>query len=227
MSFLRIKLSKKKNNEQTIDSPAQVPAIQKGSASMIHDITPVGSHALTDNVVAPLAASNIEVSNHSISPEKRSTTEEQTSYSSSLPKLDQQMSIVEHRTTSGKGLSAETLNCFRENGNWDRGFILDQSADEAQDEEMEVPDIAYRYFVHKREWLDSEDAIESSMGPYYTLNEANSVAKAEVQCPQTDGFEGIQSKGWSYYYRQDEHGMQMHMATVLEINIETVVHRGE
>ncbi len=222
------KMEQTNDNEKTIASPAQVPAIQKSSASITHDTWPVGSHALIDNVVAPLAASNIQVISHSVLPEKRSTTEEQTLYSGNLPKLDHQMSIVEHRTTSGKGLSAETLNSFRETGNWDRRVILDQSADEAQDEEMEVPEVAYRYFVQKREWLDTEeDAIESSMGPFYTLNEANTVAKAEVQCPQLDGFEGIQSKGWSYYYRQDEHGMQMHMAIVLEINIEAVVHRGE
>ncbi len=222
------KIEQTSNNEQTIGSPAKISADQKCSASITHDIKPVGSHALVDNVVAPLAASNIQGSNHSMLPEKRSTTEEQTLYSGNLPKLDHQMSIVEHRTTSGKGLSAETLNSFRETGNWDRRVILDQSADEAQDEEMEVPEVAYRYFVQKREWLDTEeDAIESSMGPFYTLNEANAVAKAEVQCPQIDGFEGIQSKSWSYYYRQDEHGMQMHMATVLEINIEAVVHRGE
>lgn len=171
-------------------------------------------------------ALKIQTSSLSRLPEKQSITEEQALSSANESKLDCRTSLVEHRETGGKGLSAETLKRFREAGNWDVDMVVDQRADEAQDEETEVPNIAYQYFVRKREWLETEeDAVESSMGPYYTLNEANAIAKAEVQSPQIDGFEGVQSKGWSYFYKQDEHGMQTHMATVLEVNIEVVVHR--
>ena len=76
----------------------------------------------------------------------------------------------------------------------------------------------------KREWLETEeDAMEWSMGPYYTLDKANAVAKAEVNGGQIEGFEDIHFNGWSYYYRQEGDGMQLHMARVLGINIEAVV----
>ena len=161
--------------------------------------------------------------------ESRPTIKDHTSSSSHLePKLDQFESLVERRATAGKGLSQETLRRFRKTGNWNCGMEMDQNAVEVQDEETEVPNIAYHYFVRKREWLETEeDAMESSLGPFLTMNEANAVAKAEVQSPQVDGYEEIQPTGWSYYYEQDEHGMQMHMATVSEIHIETAVHRSK
>ena len=145
------------------------------------------------------------------------------------PKLDRPVPPVEHRATAGgKGLSKETLKRFQETGSWNGGIEVDQSALEAEIDENEVPDIAYHYFVQKREWLETEeDAIESSIGPFHTMNEANAVAKAEVQSPQIDGYEGIQARGWSYYYEQNENGMQTHMATILEIHIETAVNRGK
>lgn len=192
-------------NEETITVPTRVSTAPEA----------------IDDTVAPSARSSIQVSGVSNLPEERPMTEGRTSDSNNEPRLDHEMLNLEHRATGGKGLSAETLKTFQETGSWD------QSADEAQDEETEVPDVAYFYFVQKREWFETEnDAIESSMGPYHSLNEANAVAKTEVQCPQIDEFEGIQSKGWSYYYRQDEYGMQMHKATVLGVNIETVVYRG-
>ena len=57
------------------------------------------------------------------------------------------------------------------------------------------------------------------------MNEANAVAKAEVQSPQIDRFEVVRSKGWSHLYEQDDFGMQKHTATILEIDITTAVYR--
>ena len=214
-------------NERRVSSPARTSKIQENSASIMHNIEPASRPATTVDKVAPSPASNFQAPGLLNLPETRHITEEQSSDSCDEAKRDNQASIVEYRATGGKGLSAETLKSFREAGNWDRGIDLNESADEAQDDETEIPSIAYRYFVLKRDWLETEeDAIESSMGPYHTMNEANAVAKTEVQCPQIDGLEGIQSMGWSYYYKQDEHGMQTHMATVLDINVEAVVHRG-
>ena len=143
-------------------------------------------------------------------------------------KLHLPKSSVELRATAGKGLSHETLKQFEQTGSWIGGTEANRRADVAQAEERIMPDIAYQYFVSKREWLETkEDASETRMGPYHTMSEANAVAKAEVQCSEIDGLRGIPSSGWSYLYRQDENGMQMHTATVLEIHIETIVHRGE
>lgn len=165
-----------------------------------------------------------------LSPEKKPPVKRfnQASFPYTKPKLDHAESPVEHRATAGKGLSQETLKRYLETGDWNCGMEVDQNADEAHDEETEIPDIAYHYFVQKREWLETEeDAIEASLGPFFTMTEANTVAKAEVQLPQIDGFEKIRSNGWSYFYQQDENGMQTHVATVLEIHIETAVHHGK
>ena len=202
--------------------------IQKDSTCFTHDVESMDRPATTINRVTPLPASNIHTTGLSSLPETRSLTEEQTLCSDNDNELDHQTLGVERCMTSGKGLSAETLKSFQETGNWNCDIDPNEDVDEGQDEETEIPDIAYRYSVLKREWLETEeDAVESSIGPYYTLSEANSVARAEVQCPQIDGFEGIESKGWSYLYREDERGMQMHKATVLGISIETAVHRGK
>lgn len=145
------------------------------------------------------------------------------------PKPDAPVPPSEHRATAGKGLSHETLKRFQETGSWDCRTIVDQCAGdgEGEEEETEMPEIAYHYYVQKREWLETEeDAIEANMGPFLTLNEANAVAKAEVQSPKMDEYEGLQSMGWSYYYEQDENGLQKHMATILEVHIETAVLRG-
>ena len=208
--------------------PAQVPANQKDSASIRYGIEPVGRPTTTTCMVAPLPASHTQALDRSYSPVTQPVTEENASCLTHEPKLNHEVSIVEHRATGGKGLSAKTLNTYQETGNWDFAINPNENIDESQDEEAEVPNIAYQYSVMKREWLETEeDAIESSMGPYYTLDEANAVAKAEVNRPQIDGFEDIHSDGWSYYYRQDGNGMQLHMATVLGINIEAVVHRSK
>lgn len=187
-----------------------------------------GAPAPVANTTDPLLSSDTKAPSLPCLQEVRHTTRDRALSPGSELKLIHQTPLVVHRTTGGKGLSQATLKRFQETGNWDHGTEVDQSTDEAQDDETEVPEVAYQYTVQKREWLETEeDAIESSFGPYHTMNEANAVAKAEVQCPQIDGFEGICSKGWSYFYQQDEYGMQTHMATVLEINIEAVVHRGK
>ncbi len=173
---------------------------------------------------APLLDSDTQEYTLSHLPEVRPTLKDDAASPSKNTQLDHPKSPVEHRATAGKGLSHDTLKRFQETGDWNRSMEVDQ----APDEESEIPDVAYRYFVHKREWLETEeDAVESSMGPYHTMNEANAVAKAEVQSPQNDGFEGIRSKGWSYLYEQDEFGMQTHTATILEIHIEAAVYRGK
>lgn len=145
------------------------------------------------------------------------------------PKVDQPMSPIEHRiTTACKGLSHETLKRFQETGSWSGSMVVDQNEDQTEEEETEIPDISYQYHVRKREWLETEeDAIEFNMGPFHTLYEANAVAKAEVQSPHIDDYEGFQSTGWSYYYEQDGNGLQKHRATVLDIHFETAVHRGK
>ena len=215
--------------EQTNIVPARVPAVHQDSASHMRDVTSAGRPLPITNVATPSPAFNNPIPDLSSLPEQQPISDEQ---ASSCPdgqtKSHHRTSIDEHRAIGGKGLSAEALKSFQELRNWDDDLTSNQSADEAQDEDTEVPDVAYQYFVEKREWLETEDdAIASSLGPYHTMNEANVVAKAEVQFPQTDGFKGIQSQGWSYYYRQDERGMQTHLATVLGINIEAVVHRGK
>ena len=218
--------TKKKEHMATV--PAPVPATRKDSASIRQGIEPVGRPTTTTCMATPLPASHIQAPDRSYSPITQHVTEENASYLTHEPKLSHEVSIVEHRATGGKGLSAEILNTYRETGNWEFAIDPKENIDENQDEENEIPNIAYQYSVMKREWLETEeDAIESSMGPYYTLDEANAVAKAEVNRPQTDGFEGIHPDGWSYYYRQDGDGMQLHMATVQGINIEAVVHRGK
>lgn len=215
-------------NEEMVTVPAPLPTVLEDAASGMHDTEPVCGLATNKNMVAPSPTSNIQAPGRSNLAETRSIIEEPAPYSGNELKPDQQASTTEYRATAGKSLSAETLKHFRETGSWDRGIEFNASVHEAQDDETEVPNIAYRYLVSKREWLESEeDAIELTMGPYHTLNEANAVADAAVQCPQIDHVEGVQAKGWSYYYKQDEHGMQLHMATVLGSNIEAAVRRGK
>ena len=215
-------------NEYMITVPARVSATQKDSASIRQGIEPVGRPTTTTSMVAPLPASHIQALDCSCLSVTQPVTEENASCLTNEPKLGHAGSIVERRATGGKGLSAETLNTYRKTGNWNFAIESNENIDESQDEEAEVPTIAYQYSVMKREWLETEeDAIESSMGPYYTLDEANAVAKAEVHRSQIDGFDDIHSDGWSYYYRQDGNGMQLHKATVLGITIEAAVHRGK
>lgn len=215
-------------NETMVTVPARLQDIPGDAANNTHDTEPVCGFVTNNNMVGPSSTSNIQAPGRSKLAETRSIIEEPAPVSGIEVKPDQQALTTEYRATAGKSLSAEILKHFRETGSWDRGIELDESVHEAQDDETEVPNVTYRYSVSKREWLESEEnAVELKMGPYHTLNEANAVANAAVQCPQTDQVEGIQSQGWSYYYRQDEHGMQFHMATVLGMHIEAAVRRGK
>lgn len=60
---------------------------------------------------------------------------------------------------------------------------------------------------------------------HYTLQKADAVAKAEVDCPQIIRLEGTKSKGWSFYYKQHEYGMRRLATIIFGINIGAVVHR--
>ena len=208
--------------------PASVPAVQDDIAISMQDANQIGSPASTAGIVISPPASNTRTCDLSNLSEERSIAEGRALSYNTKSQLNRKESLVEHRTTGGKGLSAESLKRFRETGNWERGMEAGQSAQEAQYGETEVPNIAYQYFVQKREWLETEeDALESNMGPFHTLDEANAVAKKEVQTTEIDQVEGVRCSGWSYFYQQDENGMQTHMATVLELHIATAVCRGE
>ena len=207
---------------------ASVPAVQDDVVISMQDANQIGSPASTAGIGIPPPASNTRTYDLSKLSEERSIVEGRAVSYNTKSQLNRKESLVEHRTTGGKGLSAESLKRFRETGNWERSMEAGQSAQEAQYGETEVPNIAYQYFVQKREWLETEeDALESTMGPYHTLNEANAVAQVEVQNTKIDQVEGVRCSGWSYFYQQDEHGMQTHMATMLEIHIATAVRRGE
>ena len=208
--------------------PARLPEVQEDVAISMQYANQIGSPASTASIVIPPPVLDTRTNSLSNLPEKRPIAEGRALSYNTKTQLNQKESLVEHRTTGGKGLSAESLKRFRETGNWDRGMEAGQSAEEAQHEETEVPNIAYQYFVQKREWLETEeDALESTMGPYHTMNEANAVAKVEVQTSEIDQTEGVRSNGWSYFYQQDENGMQTHVATILEVHIATAVCRGK
>ena len=216
------------NKSKANTIPARVPAIQDDVAIGMEDANQIGKPASTATIVIPPPVLDTRTDDLSSLPRNRPIAEGRASSYDTKPQLNRQESLVEHRTTGGKGLSAESLKRFRETGNWERAMKADQSAQEAQSGETEVPNIAYQYFVQKREWLETEeDALESTMGPYHTLDEANAVAKVEVQSTEIDHIEGVRCNGWSYSYQQDGNGMQTHMVTILEIHIATAVRRGE
>ena len=216
------------NKSQANTIPARVPAIQDDVAISMEDDNQIGSPASTAGIVIPPPASNTRTYNLSDLSKERPIAEGRALSYNTKSQLNRKESLVEHRTTGGKGLSAESLKRFRETGNWERSMEVGQSAQEAQYGETEVPNIAYQYFVQKREWLETEeDALASTMGPYHTLDEANAVAKVEVQTTEINQIEGVRSDGWSYFYQQDENGMQTHIATILGIHIATAVCRGE
>ena len=209
-------------------SSSHVPIERRLAQENMSTYRQTGAAAPAVNATDPLPGSDIRAPSLPCLQEVRYTMRDRALSPGSELEPIHQTPLVVHRATGGKGLSQATLKRFQETGNWDHGTEVDQSTDNAQNDETEVPEVAYHYTVQKREWLETEeDAIESSLGPYHTMNEANAVAKAEVQSPQIDDFEGICSKGWSYFYQQDEYGMQTHKATVLGINIEALVHRGK
>ena len=224
---IRMRVAPKDMSTGTSAVPTRIPVVEENSRNNTQAIQPINRPASFADVRGLSSASKSRVSDLSNSPKKPSMMEEQGSYLDSEPEYDDRTPTVEHHATGGKGLSAETLKIYQETGNWNLGTELSKE-NEAQGERSEVPDIAYHYSVQRREWLDTEeDAIESSLGPYHTMNEANAVAMTEVQYPQIDGLEDVQPTGWSYNFQQDKHGMQTHRATILEVNIEAVVHRGK
>ena len=204
---------------------SNLPIVRQTSIGSMPADTHIGIAVPIAHMSAPLLGSDTRGSDPSTLPAHQPAIKEHES-----PKIDPLMSPSEHRTTAGKGLSHDTLKKFQETGSWNDSMVVNQTRDEAE-EDTEVPDIAYYYYVRKREWLETEeDAIEFNMGPFHTSNEANAVAKVEVQSPQIDDYEGFQPTaptGWSYYYEQDQNGLQKHMATVLDIHIETAVLRGK
>ena len=227
-----VRVAKKRRRSQNESKantvPARVPAVPDDVAISKEDANQIGSPATTAAIVIPPPASNTRTYDLSDLSEQRPIAEGRALSYSIKSQLNRKKSPVEHRTTGGKGLSAESLKRFRETGNWKYDIEAGQSAQEAQYGETEVPDIAYQYFVQKREWLETEeDALESTIGPYHTLDEANAVAKVEVQTTEIEHIEGVRCNGWSYSYQQDGNGMQTHMVTTLEIHIATAVCRGE
>lgn len=208
------------------EQPTQgnVPTVRQIAVGSVSADTHIGITVPISRMSAPLLDSDTQGSDPSTLPTHQPSIKDHAS-----PKLDQLMPPVEHRsTTAGKGLSHETLKRFQETGSWSGDTLVDQKEDQTEEEETEIPDIAYQYYVRKREWLETEeDAKDFNMGPFHTLYEANAVANAEVQSPQIDDYEGVQSTGWSYHYEQDGNGLQKHMATIQDIHIETAVHRGK
>ena len=218
--------SQNKSKANTIQ--ARVPAVPDDVAIIQKDANQIGSPASAASIVIAPRVLGTRIYDLSSVPENRPMAEERASSYNTKPQLNRKESLVEHRTAGGKGLSAESLKKFRESGSWDCGMEAGQSTEEAHHEEAEVPNIAYQYFVQKREWLETEeDALESTMGPYHTVNEANAVAKVEVQSTEIDHIERVRCNGWSYFYQQDENGMQTHIATILEIHVATAVCRGQ
>ncbi|KAG8531418.1 uncharacterized protein KY384_003047 [Bacidia gigantensis] len=123
---------------------------------------------------------------------------------------------AERPTTGGKCISAETLAVWEP-----------QSA-----EETETPEVIYVYFVNIRTWAlekADEEHYSNNSGPFYTLQEANMVAKEEVKYPLDhiqSGMEEITaSPGWSYTYTEDEHQMQTHKMSAAGLCSETTVRR--
>lgn len=218
------------SNETTVKRNASgtVPVKRQLTSTYVLNYSETGASTPFSNIRAPLSDSYTSATTVSNLPKTEPIVKSHASLLSLKSEIGQLESPVKHRITAGKGLSQETLKRFQETRDWNCSMEVDQNADEAQNEETQVPNIAYGYFVQKREWLEiEEDAVQSTVGPFHTMDEANTVAKAEVQSPQIDGYEGIQSMGWSYYYEQDENGMQKHMARVLEIHVETIVYRGK
>ena len=94
--------------------------------------------------------------------------------------------------------------------------------------EIEIPDIAYRYYVKRYELpVDQEDQpMGNTFGPYYTMAEANVVAEQAIHRLDTDP-QGNYPRNWRHVCDQDEIGMRSYTVEVLGMHIETVVYRGK
>ena len=124
-------------------------------------------------------------------------------------------------TTGSKGISAATLAAW------------EAQEQEAEGEELETPETLYIYLVLLRNWHASEEeAFSKTMGPYYTVEEANAVAGEEVKYPlerpeSIDAYNPRAKHGWSYTFSEDENKMQKHGILLAGgWQMEAVVQRG-
>ena len=144
-----------------------------------------------------------------------------------IPKEAKFTSLPIRPTTGGKGISAATKAVW-----------------EAQEQEvraeLEVVEKIYVYYVVIRNWILSLDTEEehalNSLGPYYTLAEANEVAKTEIKHPLEEVKDVVTSqsldvskmkRGCSYTYNENEHGMQTHILSTGAFRTEATVKRGK
>lgn len=115
---------------------------------------------------------------------------------------------------AGKGISAATLAAWE------------------GDEDGQVPNIVYEYWVMRRQWattLSVEDIVEATertLGPFHTVAEANVVAIKEIYPTRNESEGQLTLTGWSYSCKHDADGLQTHNAEVAGLHIETLVSRG-
>lgn len=130
-------------------------------------------------------------------------------------------------TTGGKGLSQETMLKWR----------MDEAAQapptpnisEVGDEEVDVPKLLYEYHVQRQVTLDGQREIDghlTSYGPYYTIEEANTVAAQKVRQHDPGNASMVFKRGgWSYNYEKDEIGTEHHTLGSRGGSIQTWVSR--
>lgn len=137
-------------------------------------------------------------------------------------------------TTAGKGISETTLAAWRAAEAEDISHTTPyHSIDEQEEDLIAVTESTYHYHVHRREWLTEDpegeaNAEEQLLGPFYTLQEANSVATKEIRHPiQLGTLHSIPSSAWDYSFRQDHDGLQTQVAEAIGVHIEAEVSRGK
>ena len=132
-------------------------------------------------------------------------------------------------TTGRKTVSEATL------AKWAAEEASDADDEEEEDldiskPELEVPDIAYRYYVKRYELpldqLEEQQPMGNTFGPFYTMAEANTLAEREIHRLDTYSL-GNYPRNWRHICDQDELGMRSYTVEVLGMHIETVVYRGK
>ena len=147
------------------------------------------------------------------------TGPEKATFEPDSPTASKDLDTTVHPTTGGKGISAATLAAW-------------QAESEKTKDTVDIHyEPVYQYFVSRREGKagngDIDEANATRLGPFFRLEEANTVASEEIHHPiEHDGLDGVPSKAWSFLFEQDELGMQTHMAEVVGIRIEAEVQRG-
>lgn len=148
---------------------------------------------------------------------------------SSLPRLQADpATAVEHRTTSGKGISDATI----------ASWLAAQSSENIEEEddynaenEMETSESAWQYHVTRQEIRTADlglvDPIERNYAPYWTLEEANAKAGEEIQIRDVSPPPGPHPRGWNLQFRKDENGMDSHTVEVQGTTISTTVTRSK